>query len=149
DSREAPVTIVVFGPACVLASVVPGSLDMVALLIPFPMPPVVSKPGTKHPHIWKDFRIGHGLELDWRRAALGSPRPTWLVASMITNGGFEAITLSLLMEYAKNGIRFNAVVPGEVNTPMHANDSRKYLRSLSPMEISEIQDTFIRQVDRE
>jgi NAD(P)-dependent dehydrogenase (short-subunit alcohol dehydrogenase family) len=60
---------------------------------------------------------------------------------MVTKGGLEAITLSLAMEYAKDGIRFNAVAPGEVDTPMHANDSRDYLQSLSPMgEISEIQD---------
>ncbi|HKD06833.1 MAG TPA: SDR family oxidoreductase [Bryobacteraceae bacterium] len=60
---------------------------------------------------------------------------------MITKGGLEAITLSLAMEYAKDGIRFNAVAPGEVDTPMHANDSKEYLQSLSPMgEISEIRD---------
>jgi len=45
------------------------------------------------------------------------------------------------MEYAKDGIRFNAVPPGEVDTPMHANDLRDDLKSQSPMgEISEIQD---------
>ncbi|HEY6346911.1 MAG TPA: SDR family oxidoreductase [Bryobacteraceae bacterium] len=60
---------------------------------------------------------------------------------MMTKGGLEAITLSLAMEYAKDGIRFNAVAPGEVNTPMHAKDSKEYLQSLSPMgQISEIQD---------
>ena len=60
---------------------------------------------------------------------------------MITKGGLEAITLSLAMEYAKDRIRFNAVAPGVVDTPMHANDSRDDLKSLSPMgEISEIQD---------
>ena len=60
---------------------------------------------------------------------------------MATKGGLEALTLSLAMEYAKDRIRFNAVAPGEVNTPMHANDSREHLRSLSPMgEISEIKD---------
>jgi NAD(P)-dependent dehydrogenase (short-subunit alcohol dehydrogenase family) len=60
---------------------------------------------------------------------------------MLTKGGLEAITLSLAMEYAKERIRFNAVAPGEVDTPLHANDSREYLQSLSPMgEISEIQD---------
>jgi len=60
---------------------------------------------------------------------------------MITKGGLEAITFSLAMEYAKERIRFNAVAPGEVDTPLHANDSREYLQSLSPMgEISEIQD---------
>jgi NAD(P)-dependent dehydrogenase (short-subunit alcohol dehydrogenase family) len=60
---------------------------------------------------------------------------------MITKGGLEAITLSLAMEYAKEGIRFNAVAPGVVNTPMHANDAADELQSQSPMgEISEVQD---------
>jgi len=60
---------------------------------------------------------------------------------MVTKGGLEAITLSLAMEYAKDRIRFNAVAPGEVNTPLHARDSSEYLQSLSPMgEISEVQD---------
>jgi NAD(P)-dependent dehydrogenase (short-subunit alcohol dehydrogenase family) len=52
---------------------------------------------------------------------------------MITKGGLEAITRSLAMEYAKEGIRFNAVAPGEVDTPMHAKDSKDFLKSLSPM----------------
>jgi NAD(P)-dependent dehydrogenase (short-subunit alcohol dehydrogenase family) len=60
---------------------------------------------------------------------------------MITKGGLEAITLSLAMEYAKDRIRFNAVAPGEVDTPLHAKDSREYLQSLSPMgEISDVAD---------
>jgi NAD(P)-dependent dehydrogenase (short-subunit alcohol dehydrogenase family) len=40
---------------------------------------------------------------------------------MVTKGGLEAITRSLAMEYAKDGIRFNAIAPGVVDTPMHAN----------------------------
>jgi NAD(P)-dependent dehydrogenase (short-subunit alcohol dehydrogenase family) len=61
--------------------------------------------------------------------------------AMVTKGGLEAITRSLAMEYAKEGIRFNAVAPGVVNTPMHANDSSVYLKSLSPMgEIADIAD---------
>jgi NAD(P)-dependent dehydrogenase (short-subunit alcohol dehydrogenase family) len=52
---------------------------------------------------------------------------------MMTKGGLEAITRSLAMEYAKEGIRFNAVAPGVVDTPMHAGDSRESLKSLSPM----------------
>jgi NAD(P)-dependent dehydrogenase (short-subunit alcohol dehydrogenase family) len=53
--------------------------------------------------------------------------------AMITKGGLEAITRSLAMEYAKEGIRFNAVAPGVVDTPMHAKDSDEFLKSLSPM----------------
>lgn len=61
--------------------------------------------------------------------------------AMVTKGGLEAITRSLAMEYAKQGIRFNAVAPGVVRTPMHANDSREFLQSLSPMgEISDVAD---------
>jgi len=60
---------------------------------------------------------------------------------MVTKGGLEAITLSLAMEYAKERIRFNAVAPGVVNTPMHANDPREQLQSQTPMgEIAEIED---------
>jgi NAD(P)-dependent dehydrogenase (short-subunit alcohol dehydrogenase family) len=60
---------------------------------------------------------------------------------MVTKGGLEAITRSLAMEYAKQGIRFNAVAPGIVNTPMHANDPKDFLKSLSPMgEISDVAD---------
>ncbi len=61
--------------------------------------------------------------------------------AMATKGGLEAITRSLAMEYAKAGIRFNAVAPGVVNTPMHAKDSSEYLQSLSPMgEIPDVAD---------
>jgi NAD(P)-dependent dehydrogenase (short-subunit alcohol dehydrogenase family) len=60
---------------------------------------------------------------------------------MVTKGGLEAITRSLAMEYAKQGIRFNAVAPGIVDTPMHANDPKDFLKTLSPMgEISEVAD---------
>ncbi len=52
---------------------------------------------------------------------------------MITKGGIEAITRSLAMEYAKDGIRVNAVAPGVVDTPMHKNDPKDFLKSLSPL----------------
>ena len=43
--------------------------------------------------------------------------------SMITKIGFNSATQNLAIEYAKDGIRFNAVAPGEVDTPMHQNES--------------------------
>jgi len=52
---------------------------------------------------------------------------------MITKGGIEAITRSLAMEYAKDGIRVNAVAPGVVDTPMHKDDPKDFLKSLSPL----------------
>jgi NAD(P)-dependent dehydrogenase (short-subunit alcohol dehydrogenase family) len=43
--------------------------------------------------------------------------------SMITKGGLNAATQNLATEYAKDGIRFNAVAPGVVNTPMHPDNA--------------------------
>lgn len=43
--------------------------------------------------------------------------------SMITKGGLNSATRNLAIEYANCGIRFNAVAPGVVDTPMHRNDS--------------------------
>jgi NAD(P)-dependent dehydrogenase (short-subunit alcohol dehydrogenase family) len=42
--------------------------------------------------------------------------------SMMTKGGLNSATQNLAIEYANNGIRFNAVAPGEVDTPMHHTD---------------------------
>jgi NAD(P)-dependent dehydrogenase (short-subunit alcohol dehydrogenase family) len=53
--------------------------------------------------------------------------------SMLTKGGLETITQHLAMEYAKDGIRVNAVAPGVVDTPMHQNDPKDVLKSLNPM----------------
>jgi len=52
---------------------------------------------------------------------------------MITKGGLEAISLSLASEYAKNNIRFNAVAPGTVDTPLHKNNPKDFMKTLSPM----------------
>ena len=45
--------------------------------------------------------------------------------SMITKGGLNSATQNLATEYAKEGIRFNAVAPGEVDTPMHRDDPKE------------------------
>jgi len=60
---------------------------------------------------------------------------------MITKGGLEAALRNLASEYAKEHIRFNAVAPGAVDTPLHANDPKDFLKSLSPMgTISTVED---------
>ena len=60
---------------------------------------------------------------------------------MITKGGLNAATRSLAMEYAKEHIRFNAVAPGVVDTPLHAEDSNDSLKTLTPMgTISSVDD---------
>jgi NAD(P)-dependent dehydrogenase (short-subunit alcohol dehydrogenase family) len=61
--------------------------------------------------------------------------------SMITKGGLNAGLRSLASEYAKEHIRFNAVAPGTVETPLHAKDPKDYLKTLSPMgTISSVED---------
>lgn len=52
---------------------------------------------------------------------------------MITKGGLDAITVSLASEYAKSNIRFNAVAPGVVDTPLHKNTPKDFMKTLSPM----------------
>jgi NAD(P)-dependent dehydrogenase (short-subunit alcohol dehydrogenase family) len=60
---------------------------------------------------------------------------------MITKGGIEAISKNLALEYAREGIRFNCVAPGIVDTPMHQDDPEDFLRTLSPMgSISDAQE---------
>jgi len=61
--------------------------------------------------------------------------------SMITKGGLNAVTRSLAIEYAKEHIRFNAVAPGVVDTPLHAEDPEDSLKTLNPMgTISTVED---------
>jgi NAD(P)-dependent dehydrogenase (short-subunit alcohol dehydrogenase family) len=51
---------------------------------------------------------------------------------MITKGGIDAASRSLAMEYAKEGIRVNVVAPGIVDTPLHKDNPKDFLRTLSP-----------------
>jgi len=61
--------------------------------------------------------------------------------SMITKGGLNTITRSLAIEYAKEGIRFNAVAPGVVETPLHKDNPKDFLKTLQPMgKIATIKD---------
>ena len=60
---------------------------------------------------------------------------------MMTKGGLEAVTRNLAMEYAKQGIRVNAVAPGIVDTPMHIDHPKDFLKTLQPMGgISSVKD---------
>ena len=52
---------------------------------------------------------------------------------MITKGGLDAVTRCLANKYAQKNIRFNAVAPGQVDTPLHSRNSRNFLKSLSTM----------------
>jgi NAD(P)-dependent dehydrogenase (short-subunit alcohol dehydrogenase family) len=61
--------------------------------------------------------------------------------SMITKGGLNTVTRSLAIEYAKEGIRFNAVAPGVVDTPLHQGVPKESLTTSQPLKtITEIKD---------
>jgi NAD(P)-dependent dehydrogenase (short-subunit alcohol dehydrogenase family) len=55
------------------------------------------------------------------------------VLASLTKGGLNAATKSLAIEYAKRGIRVNAVSPGIIKTPMHAPETHAALASLHPV----------------
>jgi len=61
--------------------------------------------------------------------------------SMITKGGLNSAIRSLAIEYAKQGIRFNAVAPGVVDTRLHKHDPKDFLKTLQPMgKIADLKD---------
>ncbi|MEW6340778.1 MAG: SDR family oxidoreductase [Pseudomonadota bacterium] len=55
------------------------------------------------------------------------------VLASLTKGGLNAATRSLAIEYAKRGIRANAVSPGIIKSPMHAVETHAALGALHPM----------------
>lgn len=55
------------------------------------------------------------------------------VLASLTKGGFNAATKSLAIEYARRGIRVNAVSPGIIKSPMHAPETHEALGQLHPM----------------
>jgi NAD(P)-dependent dehydrogenase (short-subunit alcohol dehydrogenase family) len=61
--------------------------------------------------------------------------------SMITKGGLNTVTRSLAIEYAPEGIRFNAVAPGVVDTPLHEGVPKESLTKRQPLKtITEVKD---------
>jgi NAD(P)-dependent dehydrogenase (short-subunit alcohol dehydrogenase family) len=61
--------------------------------------------------------------------------------AMLTKGGIEAASKNIAMEYAKDGIRANTVAPGIVDTPLHKDNPKDFLKTLSPLHsISSVQE---------
>jgi len=69
------------------------------------------------------------------------------VLASLTKGGLQSATKSLAVEYATRGIRVNAVSPGTVKTPMHAEETHDFLAALHPVgrmgEVSDIVDAVL------
>jgi NAD(P)-dependent dehydrogenase (short-subunit alcohol dehydrogenase family) len=55
------------------------------------------------------------------------------VLASLTKGGLNAATKSLAIEFAKKGIRVNAVSPGVIKTPMHRPETHEFLAKLHPV----------------
>ena len=51
----------------------------------------------------------------------------------LTKGGLAAVTKSLAIEYGHNGIRVNAISPGHIATPLHAEDNAAALAAMHPL----------------
>jgi NAD(P)-dependent dehydrogenase (short-subunit alcohol dehydrogenase family) len=61
--------------------------------------------------------------------------------AMLTKGGIEAVSKNIAMEYAKEQIRANTVAPGIVDTPLHKDNPKDFLKTLSPMHsVSSVQE---------
>jgi NAD(P)-dependent dehydrogenase (short-subunit alcohol dehydrogenase family) len=69
------------------------------------------------------------------------------VLASLTKGGLNAATKSLAIEYAKRGIRVNAVSPGTIKSPMHPVETHAQLDALHPVghmgKISDIVDAIL------
>jgi NAD(P)-dependent dehydrogenase (short-subunit alcohol dehydrogenase family) len=69
------------------------------------------------------------------------------VLASLTKGGLNAATKSLAIEYAKRGIRANAVALGDIKTPMHPAESHEVLGALHPVghmgEIADVIDAIL------
>ncbi|WP_436533205.1 SDR family NAD(P)-dependent oxidoreductase [Actinoplanes sp. HUAS TT8] len=65
----------------------------------------------------------------------------------LTKGGLNAATKALATEYASRGVRFNAVSPGIIRTPMHPAETHEFLAALHPInrlgETDEITDAIL------
>ena len=67
--------------------------------------------------------------------------------AVLTKSPMPAVSKALALEFAASNIRLNTVSPGNINTPMHANDDHEALAKFHPLarmgEISDIVDAVL------
>jgi len=70
---------------------------------------------------------------------------------VLTKGGLNAVTAALAIEFAGEGIRFNAIGAGIIDTPMHKPETHGFLKTLHPIQrigkVSEIFDAVLYLTD--
>lgn len=66
---------------------------------------------------------------------------------VLTKSTIPAVSRALAMEYVADGIRFNTISPGVVDTPMHKKNDHELLKTLNPaqrlVQISDIVDALL------
>ena len=94
------------------------------------------------------LKSGHGHVVSITTSLTDNPTaavPTAL--ANLTKGGLNSVTKELAIEFAARGIRFNAVSPGVIKTPMHTPETHDFLNKLHPMgrmgEIKDIVDAVL------
>lgn len=89
---------------------------------------------------------GHVVQITTSLVDHANSRVPSVLASL-TKGGLNAATKSLAIEYAKRGIRVNAVSPGIIKSPMHAVETHDALADFHPLgrmgEIADIVDAIL------
>ena len=70
---------------------------------------------------------------------------------VLTKGGLNAVTAALAIEFANDGVRFNAIGAGIIDTPMHKPETHAFLKTLHPIQrigtVSEIVDAVLYLTD--
>jgi NAD(P)-dependent dehydrogenase (short-subunit alcohol dehydrogenase family) len=91
-------------------------------------------------------RSGHVVQITTSLVEHANSQVPSVLASL-TKGGLSAATKSLAIEYAKLGIRVNAVAPGVIKTPMHPVETHAQRAKMHPLgrmgEISDIVDAIL------
>ena len=89
---------------------------------------------------------GHVVQITTTLADQANSNVPSVLASL-SKGGLNAATKSLAIEYAKRGIRVNAVAPGIIKSPMHPVATHAQLGAMHPVghmgEMSDIVDAVL------